>query len=81
VTITIQYIAGHQDDFTWLEDQPVLACLNIQVDSMGKRALQSLEAMHAPPLLSPFPGEAWLLCLHGMPSFGDHNPAILDHFS
>jgi len=74
VTISFQYIASHQDNFTWWEDLPGLAHLNVQAASMTKYMLQTLGAVLAP-------GEVWSLSLHGMPIFVDTSPEIFDHLS
>jgi len=42
MSLQFQYVAGHQDNLTWFKYLPLLAQLNIQVDSMAKQALHVL---------------------------------------
>jgi len=41
LTLSFQYVAGHQDDFSCFDDLPLLAQLNIQANSLAKQASPS----------------------------------------
>jgi len=81
ITFSFCYIAGHQDDFTQFKDLPLLAQLNIQVDTLAKQALQVLGHQATPPLLLPLLGLHWELLIKSLPVSSYPCTTILDHLS
>jgi len=51
VSLSFQYVAGHQDDLLHFADLSPLAQLNMQADSMAKQALHILSQQHVLLLL------------------------------
>jgi len=81
ISLSFQYVAGHQDELSRFEDLPLLAQLNVQADSLAKQALHLLGAQHAPPLLSTLPNIGWTLLIKEAPISSDPRPLLLDHLS
>jgi len=79
VSLSFQYVAGHQDDFLCLEDLLPLVQLNVQADLMAKQALHLLGQQQAPPLLYPLPGVTCSLQSSQHPIPLDPHPTIIDH--
>ena len=74
-------MAGHQDELTLIEDLPLLAQLNVQVDLMAKQALHIFGEQGSPPMLSPLPGVLWALSICNLPVSTNPWDEILSHLS
>ncbi len=81
LSLSFQYVAGHQDELSRFEDLPLLAQLNVQADSLAKQALHILGSQHASPVLSTLPNVGWMLLIKDVPISADPRPALLDHLS
>jgi len=81
LTLQFRYIAGHQDNFSRLEDLPLPAQLNVQADTMAKQALHLLGSKNASPVFSPLSGVRWTLAISGSPVSSDPRPPLLYHLS
>jgi len=64
ISLSFEYVAGHQDDLSHTEELPPLARLNITADSLACHKLHRLGYSNTPAL--PFfslPGKSWYLAL------------------
>jgi len=81
LSLSFQYVAGHQDEFSRFDDLPLLAQLNVQADSLAKQALHILGSQQASPVLSTLPNVGWTLLIKDVPISSDPWPILLDHLS
>jgi len=82
ISLSFQYVAGHQDELLHTDDLPPRARLNITADCLARHKLHRLGQNQAPPM--PFftiTGEAWYLALpHGRISSDPSRP-LLEYLS